>query len=155
MPRLQALLALILLAAFFLPWFGGDVSQMMTGQMSGDAVGTASGFDLVWGFYRLTQQMAQTAPINFTDLLADTWFIWALIAIPLFGLLTLVTGLSGSRMTALFAFLAGIVPVGESIYGFVEAGADVFHLFDFGAFITLAAGLLLVLTSFVPRRAGI
>jgi hypothetical protein len=150
--RVLALLALVLLGAFFLPWFGGDVGALM-GMGSVGASESVSGFHLVKGVVDLTIQASDAgAPEAFDHSFRELWPIWLLAAIPLFGVLTLLTGLAGSGLAAAFGFLAGAVPVGETIWLLTEAGTRSFEVFEVGAWVTLGAGALLVLLAFSPRR---
>lgn len=150
MTRVMALLALVLLGAFFLPWFGADL-----GQVFGATTGAAekiSGYKLVRGVIELTLQASDAGvPDAFSHSLEQAWPIWLLAAIPLFGLLTLLAGLAGSGLAGAFGFLAGAVPVGETIYLMVEEGTEPFQYFEIGAWGTLGAGVLLVLFAFLPK----
>lgn len=151
MTRVLALLALVLLGAFFLPWFGADL-----GQVFGGTTGVAekvSGYKLLRGVIELTLQASDAgAPDAFSNSFSEAWPLWLLAGIPLFGLLTLLAGLAGSGLAGAFAFLAGAVPVGETVYLLAEEGTRIFQFFEVGAWITLGAGALLVLLAFAPRR---
>jgi hypothetical protein len=152
MTRVLALLALVLLGAFFLPWFGGDVGALL-GIGSVGAQENVSGFHLLKGVIDLTVQAADAgAPEAFDHSFRELWPLWLLAAIPVFGVLTLLTGLAGWGLAAAFGFLAGAVPVGETIWLLAEAGTRSFEVFEIGAWITLGAAVLLVLLAFSPRR---
>ena len=152
MTRVLALLALVLLGAFFLPWFGADL-----GQIFGTTTGVAekiSGYKLLRGVIELTLQASDAgAPDAFSQSFNEFWPLWLLAAIPVFGLLTLLAGLAGSGLAGAFGFLAGAVPVGETIYLLAEEGTRAFQYFEVGAWITLGVGVLLVLIAFAPRRS--
>jgi hypothetical protein len=152
MTRVLALLALVLLGAFFLPWFGADL-----GQVFGTSTGVAekvSGYKLLRSVIELTLQASDVgAPDAFNQSFKEFWPLWLLAAIPVFGLLTLLAGLAGSGLAGAFAFLAGAVPVGETVYLLTEEGTRVFQYFEVGAWITLGAAVLLVLLAFTPRRS--
>jgi hypothetical protein len=152
MTRVLALLALVLLGAFFLPWFVGDVGFVLgTGPLGVSE--SVSGYKMLRGIVELTIQAADAgAPEAFDHSFRELWPIWLLAAIPLFGVLTLLTGLAGWGLAAAFGFLAGTVPVGETIWLVAEGGSEVFKYFEVGAWVTLGGAVLLVLLAFSPRR---
>jgi len=152
MTRVLALLALVLLGAFFLPWFGADLGALFGAGTTG-ASQSLSGYQLVRFVVEFTLQAADAgAPDAYGHSFREFWPIWLLAAIPVFGLLTLLAGLAGAGLSGAFAFLAGAAPVGLTIYFLVEGGRQIFDVFQVGAWVTLGAGALLVLLAFAPRR---
>jgi len=153
MTRVLALLALVLLGAFFVPWFEADLGLML-GTGNTGVVQKFSGFQLLRGIIDLTVYDRDAgAPDAFDHSFREFWPIWLLAAIPLFGVLTLLTGLAGSGLAAAFGFLAGAVPVGETIWLVAEEGTRSFQVFEIGAWVTLGTAVLLVLLAFMPRRS--
>jgi len=151
MTRALALLAVVLLGGFFLPWFGAEVGQGLAA-LCGGATTTASGFSIVRCLIEGTLQASEAGmPDAFSTSVREAWPLWLLAAIPVFGVLTLLAGLAGSGLAHAFAFLAGAVPVGQTIYAVVEEGTEMFQYFEVGAWATLGAGVLLVLLAFAPR----
>lgn len=153
MTRVLALLALVLLGAFFLPWFGADLGALFGAGRTG-AAQSLSGYQLLRFVIELTLQASDAGAADaFNQSFRELWPIWLLAAIPVFGVLTLLAGLAGSGLSGAFAFLAGAVPVGETIYFLIEGGSRIFDYFQVGAWVTLGTGALLVLLAFAPRRS--
>ena len=91
MTRVLALLALVLLGAFFLPWFGADLGQVF--DTSTGVAEKVSGYKLLRSVIELTLQASDVgAPDAFNQSFKEFWPLWLLAAIPLFGLLTLLAG---------------------------------------------------------------
>jgi hypothetical protein len=151
MTRVLAVLAVILLGAFFMPWFGPEAGQV-AGPACGGSNAEISGFSLIRCVVTATLQAADLSDA-FLRSLDSGWFLWLLAAIPIFGVLTVFSGLAGSRSAVPYAFLAGGVPLAEAVYAVavVEDASRYFEYLDVGAWLTLGTGLLLVLLAFTPR----
>ncbi|HKY93909.1 MAG TPA: hypothetical protein VJL84_01335 [Kiloniellales bacterium] len=148
MSRVLAVLAVVLLAAFFMPWLGPEAGQIAGTSCRGSPP-EISGFSVVRCLVTTAIGADGDAVSRSFD---DLWYLWLLAAIPLFGILTLFAGLRGAGSTAPYAVIAGGVPVGEAIYLLVVDGTRLFAYFDIGAWLTLVTGVLLVILPFVPRR---
>lgn len=143
MSRVLAFLALVLLIAFFLPWLPD------AGVGNGS---TMSGFDITYAVV-IQARDAMAAGASVGDLMTgETWQIYILLLIPVFGVLTLLLGLSGAGLAAATGFIAGLPVVILVGMGLVEEGTAVFANLEVGGWVSLAASVLLVLLAFVPRR---
>ena len=151
MSRLLAVLAVVLLAAFFMPWFGPELGQIPGTSCRGSSP-DSSGFSVVRCLVTSTMSSGSGLSDAFSRSFSDVWYLWLLAAIPLFGILTVFAGLRGAASAAPYAVIAGGVPVGEAIYLLVVDGTRLFEYFDLGVWLTLVAGVLLVILAFAPRR---
>jgi len=147
MSRVLAFLALLLLVAFFLPWLPDLPAADGTTLGNGT---TMSGFDLTYGVVMASKDaMAGGASVG--DMLPQLWPIWILLLIPIFGLLTLLFGLSGAGIAGATGFLAGLPMVVLVVKGLIDEGSATFDNLEPAAWAALAVSALLVLLAFVPR----
>ena len=66
--------------------------------------------------------------------------------IPVFSAITIGAGLAGKSQRAV-GLITGALPITYLLYGLNEMGADIFHTLGIGAYLTLIAGIVLILSS--------
>lgn len=74
-------------------------------------------------------------------------------AIPILSATIVLVALRGGD-TRVLAVITGLLPFVALIYGLTKAGPDLFHVLAIGAYLTLAGGATLVLSSFGKIRPG-
>lgn len=146
-----AILAIAILAAFFMPWITVTVSK---GPKGLEAAGSVTGLDMALHVDKFDQVFGGTASKSLGNINISIWF-WALPALALATALTAGKGLP-ARCLGLFT---GLYPFGWLTFGYLKVPGDKRsevlkelgdHFSSFvgvGAYVILLGSLLLVILS--------
>jgi hypothetical protein len=128
--------AIGLLVCFFLPWLqiGETISISRKGyQIPNLAHDIGKG---IGQFKGLLGGSENTDPQVF-------WY-YLIYLIPVFSVITIILGIMGKNVKAT-GFLAAAVPIGWFIYALIKLRTDLFKIMTFGAYLTLACAIIMIL----------
>jgi|GEM_PF-4430713 len=145
-----AILAIAILAAFFMPW----ITVTQKDRQGLEVAGSATGLDMALHVDKFDQYFGGTASKSLGNISISVWF-WALPALALATALTAGKGLPARCL----GLLTGLYPFGWLTFGYLQIPADKRseslkwlgdHFSSFvgvGAYVILLAGLILIVLS--------
>lgn len=138
---IEIILAMILLISFFLPW-------------------VYNGWGVSWSGLTLPLILFQYPAQNVMTVNSDLWikiFCYLFFLIYIIPVLSLIIIIQGIRKKNIFVYslTAGILIYALLIYNIFAWEHFVFHEILYGGYITLVAGLLLIITSVIKYKNNI